>query len=426
MLEYFAYKKVKKHQAKKKEQETAERLAKDEVAASSPSAPVSPGAVPRVVEPGPARPSDAHTVEPLLKDEDEHFLRLLTSGSSPSSAQRLNSHNNGVYDDDEGPRPPLPPRIKTPEIGWDSDVDSFMGKGKGKAGETVLVGKPKDGETGGGGGGKFTDRIGRRISVLVRRHPGGTKKHQPDVHPTAKLDVPDAEAEREKDDLTRVLNDLNLSAQNNRAFSLSPQSAELVGKFTLVLKDLVNGVPTAANDLKLLVEDPDGHLAKNFDRLPSSLRKLVETLPDKVTATMAPELMRAAAESQGLKHDDDSKRGLKDTAMRLLMPTNLQELVTKPSAIVGMLKAIMNALKLRWPAFIGTNVLWSVAIFLLLFVLWYCHKRGREVRLEAERTTEAGDRIEELPDDPLLPAPPAEASGSATTSGAIATKRTSK
>ncbi|KLU86131.1 hypothetical protein MAPG_05150 [Magnaporthiopsis poae ATCC 64411] len=425
MLEYFAYKKVKKHQAKKKEQETAERLAKDGAAASPSSIPASPGGVPRVVEPG---PSDAHTVEPLLKEEDEHFLRLLTSGSHPASGQR---HGDGGYDDDGGPRPPLPPRIKTPEIGWDSDADSFLvkGKGKGKAGgEMALVEKPKDGEA--GGGGKFTDRIGRRISVLVRRQP--SRKHhqqQPDVHPTGakeQLGVPDADAERERDDLTRVLNDLNLSAQNNRAFSLSPQSAELVGRFTLVLKDLVNGVPTAANDLKLLVEDPDGHLAKNFDRLPSSMRKLVETLPDKVTATMAPELMRAAAESQGLKHDDDSKGGLKDTAMRLLMPSNLQELVTKPSAIVGMLKAIMNALKLRWPAFIGTNVMWSLAIFLLLFVLWYCHKRGREVRLEAERATEAGDRIEELPDDPLLPAPPADASGSASASGAVAAKRTSK
>ena len=49
--------------------------------------------------------------------------------------------------------------------------------------------------------------------------------------------------------------------------------------------------------------------------------------------------------------------------MKLLLPSNLQELITKPGAIVTMLKAIMNALKLRWPAFIGTNVIWSVAIF---------------------------------------------------------------
>lgn len=44
-----------------------------------------------------------------------------------------------------------------------------------------------------------------------------------------------------------------------------------------------------------------------------------------------------------------------------------------------------------------------------MFVLWYCYKRGREVRLEREKTGEPIDgssRIEELPDDPTLPAPP--------------------
>ena len=37
----------------------------------------------------------------------------------------------------------------------------------------------------------------------------------------------------------------------------------------------------------------------------------------------------------------------------------------------------------------------------LMFVLWYCHKRGREVRLEREKSAsaiEAGSRIEELSD----------------------------
>lgn len=46
----------------------------------------------------------------------------------------------------------------------------------------------------------------------------------------------------------------------------------------------------------------------------------------------------------------------------------------------------------------------------LLFVLWYCYKRGREVRLEREKTDaeapiDGADRVEELPDDPALPAP---------------------
>ena len=72
------------------------------------------------------------------------------------------------------------------------------------------------------------------------------------------------------------------------------------------------------------------------------------------------------------------------------------------------------------------NVIWSVAMsrefllsihqtaakanlpIVLLFVLWYCYKRGREERLLRENSDEAidgSDRIEELPDDPTLPAP---------------------
>lgn len=53
----------------------------------------------------------------------------------------------------------------------------------------------------------------------------------------------------------------------------------------------------------------------------------------------------------------------------------------------------------------------------LLSALWYCHKRGREVRLEREASEReaaaasaavdeaaGGSRVEELPDDPQLPA----------------------
>ncbi|CRK18072.1 hypothetical protein BN1708_017629, partial [Verticillium longisporum] len=93
--------------------------------------------------------------------------------------------------------------------------------------------------------------------------------------------VDPSEEARERDDLSRVLDDLNLGAQNNKAFALSAESNELVRKFTLVLKDLVNGVPTAVDDLKALVDDRDGTLKKNYDKLPSSMKKLVAGLPDK-------------------------------------------------------------------------------------------------------------------------------------------------
>lgn len=38
----------------------------------------------------------------------------------------------------------------------------------------------------------------------------------------------------------------------------------------------------------------------------------------------------------------------------------------------------------------------------LLFVFWYCHKRGREVRLEREAKVDSEGRVIELDDDPML------------------------
>ena len=52
----------------------------------------------------------------------------------------------------------------------------------------------------------------------------------------------------------------------------------------------------------------------------------------------------------------------------------------------------MNFLKFRFPALAtGTNLIMSLAVFVLLFVFWYCHKRGRETRLEKERLATEGE-----------------------------------
>jgi hypothetical protein len=307
MLEYFTYKKYKKWKAEK---EAKLKLEKDK---------------------GKDKVTTSTAPKQVLSDADEQFLERLTARPEAVS-------------DGEGPKPPLPPRVPTPELSWDSDSESFR--------------KPKEDNK---PDGKATDKKANRLSLLLRR---GDKKTPKEGLASNQLTVPDPEVDREKDDLTRVLDDLNLSAKNNKAFSLSAESNELVVKFTLVLKDLVNGVPTAVNDLTTLLDDRNGVLAKNFDKLPKSMKKLVTQIPDKLSTSLAPELLAVAAEVQGLtKEDAAAKGGLKGAAKRLLMPKNLAELVTKPGAIVGMLKGIMNALKLRWPAFIGTNVIWSVAIF---------------------------------------------------------------
>ncbi|KAB5577847.1 hypothetical protein GE09DRAFT_1214054 [Coniochaeta sp. 2T2.1] len=388
MLEYFTYKKFKKNKAEKEQKKeghdaviAGKQPEHETKVISSPPAPATPAAVssssPSKAEDGPS---------PLLTDDDERFLERLTTLATD--------------DDEDGPAPPLPPRVSTPELSWDSDSESFV-KPAPKPTSTSTLPESSTSATAG--------KKSNRLSALFTR----SKKNEQQLVAPTNLAVPDSEADREKADLSRVLDDLNLSARNNTAFSLSADSTELVRRFTLILKDLVNGVPTAVNDLTTLLDDPDGKLAKNYEKLPKSLKKLVTQLPEKLSKSLAPELLAVAAEAQGLgKADAGSKEGdggLKGAAKRLFLPKNLAEMVTKPGAIVGMLRGIMNALKMRWPAFIGTNVLWSVALFLLLFVLWYCHKRGREVRLEKEDAANAvdgSDRIEELPDDPALPAPP--------------------
>lgn len=332
MLEFFAYKKFKKHKAEKEEQSQAQK--------SSVAEP--DGQTPKVAAAAADEsPSDQEVVSPILTDDDERFLERLTVSS-------INTEHDDD-DDDEGPRPPLPPRVGTPDLSWDSDSESFRG--------------PKDKTESAKAGLKAAGKKANRLSLFLRRDKKGQK--EPELDPT-RLVVPAPEVDHERDDLARVLDNLNLSAKNNTAFSLSDESTELVRRFTLVLKDLVNGVPTAVNDLTSLLDDKDGILAKNYDKLPKSVKKLVTQLPDKLGDKLgATEILTAAAAAGGLEQDANAskKGGLKGTAKSFLVPKNLAEMVTKPGAIVSMLKGIMNALKLRWPAFIGTNVLWSVAIF---------------------------------------------------------------
>jgi hypothetical protein len=169
------------------------------------------------------------------------------------------------------------------------------------------------------------------------------------------------EAAKEEDDINKVLDDLNLAAVNNRAFSISKESQEVVQKFTVILKDLINGVPTAYDDLVHLLNDSQGTLAKSYDHLPSFLQKLITSLPTKLTGSLAPELLAVATEAQAFTRGEAG--GLGGAAKSFLKISNLKDLVTKPGAVVSMLKAIMNALKLRWPAFMGTNVLLSLGLF---------------------------------------------------------------
>lgn len=134
------------------------------------------------------------------------------------------------------------------------------------------------------------------------------------------------------------------------------------------MKDLVNGVPTAYDDLTHLLDNSQAQLQKSFNSLPPFIQKLVKSLPTKLTGSLAPEVLAAASEAQGFAAADvgagAAGGGFSEMAAKAATKLpSLKELVTKPGAIVAMLKSIMNVLKLRWPAFMGANVLWSLALF---------------------------------------------------------------
>lgn len=186
--------------------------------------------------------------------------------------------------------------------------------------------------------------------------------------------------------MAKVLENLNLAAVDNRVFSISEETQELLQRFNQVLKDLMNGVPTAYHDLESLLTNGDKQLQKTYNSLPSFLQKLVERLPETMTKGMAPEIMAAAAQrasSYGVNLEKSGKAA--GSAAKFFKTPSLKDLVGKPGAVTGMLRSIMTFLRTRFPAFAGINVLWSLALFLLLMVFWYCYKRGRETRLEQER-----------------------------------------
>lgn len=165
-------------------------------------------------------------------------------------------------------------------------------------------------------------------------------------------------------DMAEILEQLNLAAENNRIFSASDEMQELLRKFKLIFKDLINGVPTAYHDLEMLFKNGNNQLQDTYSKMPSFLQKLIEKLPEKWTDSLAPEVLAAASEKaakNGVNTENVTKAAAAADKMGLKIPS-LKELVGKPAAIVGMLRSIVAFLKARFPAVIGVNVLWSLAL----------------------------------------------------------------
>lgn len=192
---------------------------------------------------------------------------------------------------------------------------------------------------------------------------------------------------KESDDQKEVgvlLDKLNLSAINNRVFSFSNQTQKIYQDFTVVLKDMINGGPTAYHDMEKLFKENEGHLGELFAGMPPFVHTLVKNLPNSI----APAMMSSSSGNEDVKTKvesasaQDSSESRDSKKQKRYVP-GLKHISEEKGAVASMLSSIVNFLKLRFPlAITGTNVVMSMSVLILLFVMFYCHKRGKETRLE--------------------------------------------
>jgi hypothetical protein len=205
---------------------------------------------------------------------------------------------------------------------------------------------------------------------------GRNTKAQESAEAAAASQTPEAKEQDERE-VSVLLDRLNLSAINNRVFSFSDQSQKLYAEFTLILKDIVNGAPTAWEDLETLLKNNEKHLEQTFKNMPPFVQTLVKSLPSKFATSMGPELMAMAGDKPGndLKKQMESASkasssiGAQNINLDLKKKQkrrvpNIKDLASQKGTVTTMLTNIVNFLKLRFPAFVtGTNVVMSLAVF---------------------------------------------------------------
>ncbi|EMC92892.1 hypothetical protein BAUCODRAFT_37803 [Baudoinia panamericana UAMH 10762] len=229
--------------------------------------------------------------------------------------------------------------------------------------------------------------------------------------------------EKEEREVSVLLDNLNMSSINNRVFAFSGETQKIYERFALVLKDTINGGPTAYEDMEKLMRDAGPELEKQFQSMPPFVQTLVKSLPTKLGTTLGPELLAAASEKPGAdmqarmkaaskqsggdpslktaesKLDKTEKGGEEGQKKKRTIP-GLKGLVSQQGAVASILRNVVTFLQTRFPFLASTtNVVMSLGVFILMFVFWYCHKRGKEARLAKEAAKKDGGKVEEVEGD---------------------------
>jgi len=186
----------------------------------------------------------------------------------------------------------------------------------------------------------------------------------------------EATKEKQEREVSVLLDRLNLSSINNRVFAFSGETEKIYERFSQVLKDTMNGAPTAYEDMDKLMKDAGPQLEKQFQSMPPFVQTLVKSLPAKLGTTLGPELMAAASEKPGADmkarmeaaEKADPKTSGESSAQQAQKKKQkipgLKSLVSKQGTVASILRNVVNFLQTRFPFLASTtNVVMSLAVF---------------------------------------------------------------
>lgn len=192
----------------------------------------------------PAGDTTDEVEEPVLTEEDEAFLqRLADEGTPPQLPERpppplprrpqdlpeagSTQNNNAqlVLVDEEHRTSSLEPQEPTHETQTTFDASQVNKKLEAKKADTSKRSKwsflRRD------------SRDAKRKAAAKDLMSAAEALKSADAQPNEDGTVSDPEAQKEEDEMSQVLEDLNLAAVNNRVFSLSKESQELLQKYAL-------------------------------------------------------------------------------------------------------------------------------------------------------------------------------------------------
>lgn len=196
--------------------------------------------------------------------------------------------------------------------------------------------------------------------------------------------------EKQEQEVSVLLDNLNMSSINNRVFAFSGETQKIYERFAQVLKDTMNGGPTAYEDMEKLMKDAGPELEKQFASMPPFVQTLVKSLPAKLGTSLGPELLAAASEKPGgdMKarmaaaskqpsggdpsiqtassssapaEEATEKDGQKKQKRRI---PGLKGLVSEQGMVASILRNTVNFLRVRFPFLASmSNVVMSLAVF---------------------------------------------------------------